>query len=353
MEQDSTRLLQSGHIAAGRVDPASNQEACNRHDEDVIQADVAVMKLAEWRVEMAHLRKARLLERVDEFCLRLLQEVFEPTLVEPGEVLLSPHQRNNHLYLVLEGELAVHLDSLNGSPVRSIGPGDCAGEISFMDDLPPSAYVVALEPSVLLRVHRRSMLLLTRSPQLMQNLAELLCQRVRLSDRLIINSEQNANIDKLTGSFNRRWLEHIYGRESARCALAGQPLSLLMLDVDHFKTYNDRHGHLAGDHALCLVVNTLGQLLRPADSLVRYGGEEFVVLLPEMALEDARNVGERLRQSLAQIRSFDSPIGALPGVTISVGAATMQRHDDLDSLVHIADQALYLAKELGRNRVCG
>jgi len=311
------------------------------------------MNPASWRVEMQHLRQARLLDRVDEPCLRLLQEVFEPCTAVPGEILLSPHVHNHYLYLVLGGELAVHLDSLEGSPVRAIGPGDCAGEISFMDDLPPSAYVLALEDSVLLRVHRRSMQLLTRSPQLMQNLAELLCQRVRLSDRLIINSEQNANIDKLTGSFNRRWLEHIYGRESARCALGGQPLSLLMLDVDRFKEYNDKLGHLAGDHALCLVVNTLGKLLRPADSLVRYGGEEFVVLLPEMTIGDARNVAERLRRSLEDVASFHSPIGLLPGVTISIGVASMRLNDDLDSLINEADRALYRAKELGRNRVCG
>ena len=311
------------------------------------------MKLAEWRAEMQHLKQARLLDHVDEPCLRLLQEFFEPCLIEAGEALLSPLEHNYYLYLVLDGELSVHLDSLDSHQVRTIGPGDCAGEISFMDDLPPSAYVVALEPSVLLRLHRRSMPLLTRSPKLMQNLAELLCQRVRLSDRLIINNEQNANIDTLTGSFNRRWLEHIYSRESTRCAFSGQPLSILMLDVDRFKDYNDRHGHLAGDHALCLVVDTLGKLLRPADSLVRYGGEEFVILLPDMSLEDARNVGERLRQSLEEITSFRSPIGILPGVTISIGVAPMQPKDDLKTLIHVADQALYQAKERGRNRICG
>jgi diguanylate cyclase (GGDEF)-like protein len=222
-----------------------------------------------------------------------------------------------------------------------------------MDNLPPSAYVVSLESSVLLRLHRRALPLLTRSPQLMQNLAELLCQRVRLSDRLIINSELNANVDTLTGSFNRRWLEHIYSRESTRCAFNGQPLSILMLDVDRFKDYNDRHGHLAGDHALCLVVDILSKLLRPADSLVRYGGEEFVILLPEMSVEDARNVGERLRQSLEEVTSFRSPIGMLPGVTISIGVAPMQPKDDLKKLIHVADQALYQAKERGRNCVCG
>lgn len=305
------------------------------------------------RVEMQHLRQAHLLDHVDEPCLRLLQKLFEPCLIDTGHVLLSPLQANHYLYLVLDGELAVHLDSLDGQPVRTIGAGDCAGEISFMDGLPPSAYVVALAPSRLLRLHRSSLWVLTRSPQLMQNLAELLCHRVRLSDRLIINSEQNANIDALTGSFNRRWLEQIYNRESTRCAFNGQPLALLMLDVDQFKDYNDKHGHLAGDHALCLVVDTLAKLLRPADSLVRYGGEEFVVLLPEMTLSDARNVGERLRQSIEAISSFRSSLGALPGVTISIGVAPMQPADDLKTLIHAADQALYQAKAQGRNRVCG
>lgn len=311
------------------------------------------MNLTPWRVEMLHLKKVQLLNGVDEPCLRLLQEVFEACELEPGDILISPLEHNHHLYLVFTGELAVHLDSLDGNPVRLIGPGDCAGEISFMDDQPPSAYVLACETTTVLRVHRRSMSLLTRSPRLMQNMAELLCQRVRTSDRLIIHSEQNANIDKLTGAFNRRWLEHIYSRESSRCMLEGEPLALLMLDVDHFKVYNDQHGHLAGDHALCMVVDTLGRLLRPADSLARYGGEEFVILLPGLALNDARNVGERLRQSLSVIASFRAPIGPLPGVTISVGVAAMQQDQTLDSLVNLADQALYQAKAQGRNRVCG
>src|SRR3546814_3964837 len=129
-------------------------------------SDVCSSDLAEWRAEMQHLTQARLLDHVDEPCLRLLQELFEPCLIGAGDVLLSPLAHNHYLYLVLEGELAVHLDSLDSHQVRAIGPGDCAGEISFMDNLPPSAYVVSLVPSVLLRLHRRSMPLLPRSPKL-------------------------------------------------------------------------------------------------------------------------------------------------------------------------------------------
>src|SRR5690606_23789927 len=191
------------------------------------------------------------------------------------------------------------------------------------------------------------------SPELMQNLLELLCDRVRQGNRLILDSEQSANVDILTGCFNRRWLEHVYERESTRCAFNGQPLSMLMLDVDHFKAYNDQHGHLAGDYALCLVAHTLRSQLRPKDSMVRYGGEEFVILLPELDAEETRAIGERLGQSLEHIASFYSPGGILPGVTVSIGMAQMRDRDGLESLIARADAALYKAKQQGRNCLFG
>jgi diguanylate cyclase (GGDEF)-like protein len=126
-----------------------------------------------------------------------------------------------------------------------------------------------------------------------------------------------------------------------------------MLDVDHFKAYNDCHGHLAGDYALCLVSHTLRNQLRPKDSMARYGGEEFVILLPEIDGVEARCIGERLRSSLEQISSFYSPLGVLPGVTVSIGMAEMQPPDSLQGLIARADNALYQAKQDGRNRLNG
>ena len=247
----------------------------------------------------------------------------------------------------------MYLGSLDNQPVTTLGPGDCAGEISFLDNEHPSAYVVATEPSCVLRLHRDALSsLFQQSPQMMHNLLKVLCDRVRQGNRQLINSEQNANVDKLTGAFNRRWLEHVFERERARCLIDKQPLCLLMLDVDHFKDYNDQHGHLAGDYALCLVAHTLRRQLRTRDSLVRYGGEEFVVLLPELALQQAAEVAERLRESLERIGSFYSPLGAQPGVTISLGLAQMNARDGLAGLIARADKALYRAKNSGRNRLC-
>lgn len=312
------------------------------------------MKLVHWQADLQQIQRLRLFHKIAASSLDQLLREFRACELEAGEVLLSPFNRNQHLYLLIAGRLRVYLGSLDNQAVSTLKVGDCAGEISFIDNQHPSAYVVAEQPSTVLRLHRESLIaLFQQSPQLMQNLLELLCQRVRQGNRLILDSEQNANIDTLTGSFNRRWLEHVFERESTRCAFNGEPLSLLMLDVDHFKVYNDRHGHLAGDYALCLVAHTLRNQLRPKDSLVRFGGEEFVILLPEIADQEARSIGERLRQSLEQIDSFHSPIGVLPGLTISIGLTQMRHQDSLQSLIARADDALYQAKQGGRNRLFG
>ncbi|BAN46934.1 GGDEF domain-containing protein [Metapseudomonas resinovorans] len=312
------------------------------------------MKHVNWQEDVALLSRLRLFQNVTAHNLEQLLKEFRACDLEAGEVVLSPFNRNQYLYLVLSGRLMVYLGSLDNSPVSTIMPGECAGEISFIDNDCPSAYVVAGEPTSVLRLHRESLVkLFQQAPQLMQNLLELLCDRVRQGNRIILDTEQNAKIDTLTGLFNRRWLEHIYQRESTRCAFNEQPLSLLMLDVDHFKDYNDRHGHLAGDYALCLVSHTLRDQLRPKDSMARYGGEEFVILLPEIDSGEARAIGERLRSSLELIPFFYSPLGVLPGVTVSIGLAEMRQSDSLQGLIARADGALYQAKQDGRNRLNG
>lgn len=312
------------------------------------------MKNAHWQQDLQQVKQVRLFQNVAADSLEQLLREFRACELETGEVLLSPFNRNQFLYLLLDGELKVYLGSLDNQPVSTLLPGECAGEISFIDNDHPSAYVVATAPSLVLRLHRESLVnLFKQSPQLMQNLLELLCDRVRQGNRIILDSEQNANVDTLTGCFNRRWLEHVYERESTRCAFNEQPMCMLMLDVDHFKAYNDQHGHLAGDYALCLVAHTLRNQLRPKDSMARYGGEEFVILLPEIDEEEARSIGERLRQSLEQISSFYSPVGILPGVTVSIGMALMQPKDSLEGLIARADCALYKAKQQGRNCLCG
>ncbi len=159
--------------------------------------------------------------------------------------------------------------------------------------------------------------------------------------------------DPLTGLYNRRHLEHTLKVEYARCRRAGCALAVLMLDIDHFKAFNDRHGHAAGDSVLSVVGALLAAQVRAGDIACRYGGEEFTVIMPETDIDTAVVLAEGIRQAIADV-DLVADGQALPRVTASMGVATIPGSvDTLDELVASADQALYLAKSQGRNRVVG
>jgi diguanylate cyclase (GGDEF)-like protein len=154
-----------------------------------------------------------------------------------------------------------------------------------------------------------------------------------------------AATDALTGLANRATFQLTLGSELARARRGGGEVSLVMLDIDHFKALNDTHGHLAGDEVLRGVSSALDACCRSFDTPARYGGEEFAVVLPQTGAEDARDVAERLRAAIGEAR-------VEPGVTVSVGVATFPRDgEDADDLVKAADDALYASKRAGRDRV--
>ncbi len=158
--------------------------------------------------------------------------------------------------------------------------------------------------------------------------------------------------DGLTGLFNLRHFRHILNEELSRAERYSRQLCLVMIDVDHFKNYNDTHGHPAGDEVLKALAGILNKRLRDVDRSARYGGEEFLVLLPETDLEKGRTVAEDLRVQMEEypFRGRESqPFGK---VTISLGVAAFpQDGPDADTLIKVADDALYRAKNSGRNRV--
>jgi diguanylate cyclase (GGDEF)-like protein len=162
-------------------------------------------------------------------------------------------------------------------------------------------------------------------------------------------------LDGLTGVFNRRYFDQQLSTEWARAARNNTPLSLILLDVDFFKLFNDRYGHQAGDDALRVISNALKSCLRrPADLVARYGGEEFACVLPETSFEDALAIAKDLE---AHIRALAIPhlsSTADSVVTISVGLATRTGNSDgeVSSLIGLADNLLYEAKQTGRARVC-
>jgi diguanylate cyclase (GGDEF)-like protein len=169
------------------------------------------------------------------------------------------------------------------------------------------------------------------------------------NDRL----EQLNRTDPLTGLANRRRLAEVLDGARAHAAATGAPISAIMVDVDHFKLYNDQYGHLTGDACLRTVAGTLASSVRAGDIVARYGGEEFAVVLPDTDLESAHRVAERIRADIAGLaeKHAAAPSGF---VTVSVGVASARPGDDdisAEELIQLADDGLYQAKRAGRNRV--
>lgn len=160
-----------------------------------------------------------------------------------------------------------------------------------------------------------------------------------------------ASRDGLTGLYNHRTFYVLLGDELARAKRFQRPVSLLLLDIDHFKRVNDTHGHLAGDAALRELCELLRREARAVDRVCRYGGEEITLILPETDIEAAVRLAERLRAAV-EAQAFDVGTGTPPHLTVSIGAASWPAHaDNAQALVAAADAALYAAKRGGRNRV--
>lgn len=162
---------------------------------------------------------------------------------------------------------------------------------------------------------------------------------------------EQATHDPLTGLLNREEILRILKNELSRAEREDGPLSIIMADLDHFKNVNDSYGHMAGDAVLRLTTRRMNSLLRSYDYIGRYGGEEFIILLPGCNRESAAAFAERLRLAIGN-EKMDIPEGMIP-LTISLGVATSsrQKRHDVHSLIQAADQALYQAKRNGRNRV--
>lgn len=184
-----------------------------------------------------------------------------------------------------------------------------------------------------------------RSQGLFQKSQELEEQLRALKENLA-TLEEAATHDRLTGAWNRRRFEEAAHAEMSLARRRRAPVSLIMLDLDHFKRVNDTHGHAAGDRVLAGATATFRQALRSSDALTRWGGEEFLVLSPATPLDGAVNLAERIRAGLEA-----SPFPDIGRVTLSAGVAEYQEGESLETWVDRADQALYRAKAEGRNRV--
>jgi diguanylate cyclase len=200
---------------------------------------------------------------------------------------------------------------------------------------------------------------LMASTREMRETTKALEDRLTLSKSEISNLQQSLEAiraesltDPLTGLGNRKYFDRSIEMAVQNALATGEPLSLLMFDIDHFKSFNDSYGHLTGDQVLRLVGMSLKQTIKGQDITARYGGEEFAVVLPNTALRQALTVADHLRRAVMFKELKKKSTGEILGrVTISVGVSMLKRDDDTDSLIERADACLYVAKRNGRNRV--
>ncbi|TMJ56214.1 MAG: GGDEF domain-containing protein [Alphaproteobacteria bacterium] len=200
---------------------------------------------------------------------------------------------------------------------------------------------------------------LVKSTRDMRNINKALEERLTLSKSEISNLQQSLDAiraesltDPLTGLGNRKYFDRMIEMAVQGALESGEPLSLLMFDIDHFKSFNDSYGHLTGDQVLRLVGMSLKQTIKGQDITARYGGEEFAVVLPNTALRQALTVADHIRRAVMAKELKKKSTGEILGrVTISVGVSVLKPDDDTDSLIERADVCLYAAKRNGRNRV--
>ncbi|MGX4643436.1 GGDEF domain-containing protein [Massilia sp. SYSU DXS3249] len=284
----------------------------------------------------------------------------EVAQLTPGERIEDPVRAR--LYIVLSGMLEVETDGHAGASdgsVTRILPGESVGEQSVLDDAANLDAVRAVEDTRLLVIESElAWELIDQSNAVARNLLRLMSFRIRAANALLRRRQKLGEFyrqlslnDTLTGLYNRAWLADMLPKLVARARTQGSPLALLMVDLDNFKKFNDTHGHLIGDAALCAAANVIRDGLRPSDYAVRYGGEELMAVLPETTAELARMVADRLCQQMREAVLFPDMRVPMPHLTACFGVAVLGPDGDETSLIEAADAALYRAKNAGRNCV--
>lgn len=262
------------------------------------------------------------------------------------------------LYIVLAGSLAVE-DALGEGNVERILPGESVGEQSVLDDAANLDAIAALEDSELLVIEPDLLWqLIDGHNGIARNLLRLLSFRIRATNARLRRRQKLGEFyrqlsfnDGLTGLYNRAWLNDALPKLVTRARQDNAALSLVMIDLDHFKRFNDTHGHMAGDSALVTAASAIRAALRPTDFAVRYGGEEMMAILPNTPQALALMVAERLCARMREAVVFDDMRLPLPHITGSFGVATLVPGQDERSLIERADAALYRAKQAGRDRI--
>ena len=287
-------------------------------------------------------------ERVMERIARALDDVGELTFMSGGDDV-AERAREKNFDLIIVSLTMRNTDGLRVcSKLRSFEETRHVPILVMVDDGNTKLLVRALEMGVNDYV--------VRPVDRMEFLARVKTQlrRKRYADKLWENfhmSMQLATTDAVTGLYNRHYLTSHMETQIQSADRKGKTLSVLMMDIDHFKRVNDTHGHAVGDRVLKEFAMRIGKNIRGVDLAARYGGEEFVVMMPETPVDWALMIAERLREEIAdnpfEVGLKDGPLN----ITVSIGVAASQADETPSQLLEVADKALYAAKEGGRNKV--
>lgn len=303
--------------------------------------------------------------------LHLFENITDPdvaTLLAPCTVLhlaagqAVPASNAPCVHIVLRGALGMLVeanDRLQPPRTEKVLRGESTGELSVLDDTARLQAMTALEETDLLIVDSHTLWqLIEETDGVARNLLRQLSFRLRAANVQLRRREKVGEfyrrlsmVDGLTGLNNRAWLNDHLHVLIDEAHVTQQPLSLIMIDIDHFKRFNDDHGHQTGDRALRVAANVLETALRPSDFAVRYGGEELGVILPGSNEAGACMVAQRLCERMREAIVFDDMRFPLPHLTASFGVAALTPQQDADMLIGAADAALYRAKQAGRNRI--
>lgn len=316
--------------------------------------------------DLAHaLRRVDILQDLGESELATVGRLLSVTNMSSGDVLFREGDPGLEMYIVESGRLEATVATEDGGEftVAHFTSGDFFGEMSIFEDAPRSATCRTREPSVLLAFSKPDFFtLVDENPstaiKIMDAMLRVITGRLLTTNSLVSQMVQwgedarlRVSIDPLTGMFNRRFLDGALPGLFSRSVSQARPLSVIMLDLDHFRQINEAHGHEAGDSVIAAVAPALTDVYGKEECvLARYGGDEFTFALPgfdsDSAYELASEAGRRVADMVLH------PVDGLDlRVTISQGIATVPQHaGTLAELIQRADEALYAAKEKGRNR---
>jgi diguanylate cyclase (GGDEF)-like protein len=317
-------------------------------------------------MDSAFLQKVGIFSLLDGDDIGVVSGHLSEVPLKRGDVLFREGDKGHTLYILKAGVVSICIALPGGSEqeVAKFGVGDFFGDMAIFDNAPRSASCKALEDSVLFSLSKDTFShIISSHPRialkLIYRMLNVTTQRLRSTSEFVADmvmwgesARKRAVTDELTGVYNRRFLDDSLPNYLAEAKEKGEPLSLVMVDLDRFREINELYGAEKGDKVIGEAVRIFKKLLRPKDVIARYGGDEFVIILPETGSEEATSSASAICVELARLELLKELNGPITRVSASMGVAAFPEHAvELKELRGAADAALYKAKERGRNRV--